>query len=159
MTRITAIFVVALLGLSLSPAHACLGDKRIPQAEDLRRYSDVRVVEVTGVHLTEYEAYQLMRRGARPWPKPQGDLEYIYPTSSTAGFEVQALVDQTIKGLPASTKHFMLGGCAVVPPKLHERGIVFLEPGSDFALAVWQSEGAPYRRLARALGVMVADEP
>ena len=131
----------------------------MPNTEDLGRYSEIRVVEVTGVRLTEYEAYQLMRRGVRPWPKPQGDLEFVYPTSSTPGFEVQALVDRTIKGPAAPTARFTLGGCAVEQPKLHERGVVFVEPGTGYGLAVWQSEGEPYRKLASALGVEITDEP
>jgi hypothetical protein len=151
MTRISAILLTAMLALSSTVAHACLGGKRMPNLNDLQRYSQIRLVEVTGVHLTEYEDYQLMRRGAKPSPKSQGGLEYIYPTSSTPDFEVQSLVNRTIKGAAALTQQFELGGCGVAPPRLHERGFVFVEPGSGYALAVWESEGEPYRQIARAL--------
>ena len=159
MQKNIALVVATLLALTSQTAFACLGGKRMPQVNELGRYSEIRVVEVTGVHLTSYEAYQLMRRGAMPWPQPQNGVEYIHPLSSTPGFEVQALVDQTIKGPAASVTHFVLGGCAVVPPKLHDRGIVFIEPGSHYDLAVWQSEGEPYRKIAAALGLKITDEP
>jgi hypothetical protein len=153
MQKNIALVVTALLTLASHSAFACLGGKQMPQVNDLGRYSEIRVVEVTGVHLTSYEAYQLMQRGAMPWPQPQNDVEYIYPLSSTPGFEVQALVDQTIKGPATSVTHCVLGGCAVVPPKLHDRGIIFIEPGQHYDLAVWQSEGERYRKIAAVLGL------
>ena len=152
MTKIPALVLAAMLALSTATAHACFGGKNMPNLNELSRYSEIRLVEATGVHLTEYEAYQLMRRGAKPWPKAQGDLDYIYPTSSTPDFEVQSLVNRTIKGGKVATEQFTLGGCGVNPPWLHERGIVFVESGSGYVLAVWESEGEPYTQLARALG-------
>ena len=151
MSKISVLVLAAMLALPSAAAHACLGGKRMPNVGDLQRYSEVRLVETTGVRLTEYEAYQLMRRGAKPWPKSQNKLDYIYPTSSTPGFEVQSLVNRTIKGAEVSTQRFTLGGCGVTPPRLHEHGVVFIEPDSGYALAVWESEGEPYRQLVRAL--------
>lgn len=129
----------------------------MPQIEDLDRYSEIRLVEVIGVKLTAYEAYELMRRGVRPLRNPQALLGDLYPTSSTAAFEVQALVDRTIKGPAAHTAQITLGGCAVVPPQLRQRGLVFLESGTGHAFAVWQSEGESYRKLASALGLEATD--
>ncbi|MGO4223652.1 hypothetical protein AB4Y64_17595 [Lysobacter sp. TAF61] len=159
MRQFAALTTAAALVMVCPAAHACLGGKRTPEIEDTGRYSEIRVVEVTGVQLTEYEDYQLMRRGVRPWPKPQGGIEFVYPTSSTPGFEVQALVDRTIKGPATPTARFTLGGCGVEPPKLHDRGVIFVEPGTGYAVAVWQSEGEHYRKLATALGMEITGEP
>jgi hypothetical protein len=128
MRQFAALTTVAALIIACPSAHACLGGKRMPNTEDLGRYSEIRVVEVTGVRLTEYEAYQLMRRGVRPWPKPQGDLEFVYPTSSTPDLKCRrSLTERSRAGSP--TARFTLGGCAVEQPKLHERGVVFVSPG------------------------------
>ena len=130
----------------------------MPNPDDLARYAEIHLVEVTGVRLTEYEAYQLMRRGARPWPEPKGGLDYLYPTSSTAGFQVYALVDRSLKGKPVATIEFTLGGCGVAHPKLHDRGFVFIEHGRGYAATIWESDGEAFNEAAKALGVEIESE-
>jgi len=132
----------------------------MPNTKELSQYSEIRLVQVTGVHLTAFESYELMRRGAEPWPEPIGELEYIYPISSTPSFKVHALVDRTIKGSEASTVRFSLGGCGVTPPHLKERGIVFVQAGSGSAIAVWESLGDRFVEIEESLGIEhAADEP
>ena len=149
MTR--SLLLIAAFAVSAAPsARACLGNPRAPLDTDIENYPVVLDVTVTGVHLSSYEHYVLSERGVVegcPDPDPNDPdyetlllLDCIYVTSSTPDFEVRALVDHPWKGTTEPTLDVTLGGCNVREPSLRTTGLVFLDPATGDAKAVWDSQ-------------------
>lgn len=144
------LLVATLVAVCAAPAHACLGNPRAPLDSDIETYPVVLDVTVTGVHLSAYEHYVLSERGIVefcPDPDPADpkheellELECIYPTSSTPGFQVRGLVDHAWKGTAEPTLDVRLGGCNVREPSLRATGLVFLDPATGDTKAVWDSQ-------------------
>jgi hypothetical protein len=144
------LLVATLFAVCAAPAHACLGNPRAPRDTDIGKYPVVLDVTVTGVHLSAYEHYVLSERGIVefcPDPDPADpdyeelrELECVYPASSTPAFEVRGLVDHAWKGTSEPTLDVVLGGCNVREPSLRATGLVFLDPATGDAKAVWDSQ-------------------
>lgn len=141
------ILLGVLLATVAAPAHACLGDPRAPLDSDIERYPLVVDVTVTGVHLSEFESYVLQERGfeesecgREPVQDGPGTPMCIYVISSTPEFDVRTLVDHAWKGEAAPTLQVTLGGCNVREPSLRSRGLVFVDPETGDAKAVWDSQ-------------------
>jgi hypothetical protein len=142
--------------LAADPARACRGAAG-PLPEDLPKYSAVLAVEVTGVHLTEYEDQALRDRGHRSWAPDTTEIDTIR-VMVVEDFEVTVLVDQAVQGKSEPLRTFVLGGCGAHPPSLQEKGFVFVPQFGRNAMAVWESDRTQYASWLKHFGLPTADE-
>jgi hypothetical protein len=146
--------LLALAGV----AHACHGSAG-PLPEDLPKYSAVLAVEVTGMHLTEYEEQELRDRGYRSWAPETSELDTMRVVSAGVDdFEVTVLVDKAVQGKSEPVRTFVLGGCGASVPALQEKGIVFVPQFGRQATAVWESDREQYSFWSQHFALRSADE-
>jgi hypothetical protein len=158
-TRLHTAWIAGCLLLPLSGVvHACRGSAG-PLPEDLPKYSAVLAVEVTGMHLTEYEEHELRDRGHRSWAPETSELDTMRVVSvGVDDFEVTVLVDKAVQGKSEPVRTFVLGGCGASVPALQEKGIVFVPQFGRKAMAVWESDREQYAFWSRHFGLQSADE-
>jgi hypothetical protein len=127
--------IASLVGVG-ADAVACRGNDD-PVSEDLSEYSAVFLGEVTGIHLTDYEAFR-----ARKHPDGKLNDEEImdHVLVNNLDFEIRVLVDREFIGLSKGVEVVLLGGCSVEQPKLKERGVFFVRPRPNNSIAVLESE-------------------
>ncbi len=148
----SALFIA--LSIAASSSWACTRTGPPDQAK-LADYS-VLVVEVTGIHLTAYEAYRLAGRGDESRGKPSSIFAHYGGIAGwTAEFTVDVLVDRVVSGASEPARTLTLSDCALPIPTLKEKGIAVVprEGVEARTRVVWASEGERYASWARQLGV------
>jgi hypothetical protein len=156
--KIRGALMVALLAIAPAQALGCRGTTGIPKHDDVGHYQ-VLAVEVTGVHLTDYEWYRAATLKLMPWPKTRDGEPVLYITSAMPQFKVNVIVRSASSGASQAIRDFSLYGCGIRVPALRESGLIFLGPSGSVG-AIWASQEPEYGRWLGELGFQQSpDEP
>jgi hypothetical protein len=127
------ITITILLALSSTQSLAC---RRItPNQDSINSYSTVFLGRVTGIHLAGYENGLI--------GKPDGYIEGIGGfniTDGSASVVITAVPLKAHHGNPDKIVEIELVGCTNPLPNLKERGLFFVNPKSESAITVWESD-------------------
>ena len=95
-------------------SQACIAKSPL---RDLSEYDQIFVGVISGVHMTHFERNIVNKKNNR---------FYIESSDIQMPFKVHAVVIESLKGQPQDVKELTLGGCGVIPPKLYDEVVFFV---------------------------------
>jgi len=131
--------LIVLALLPLGETAACLRPYT-PAVYEPSDFSAIFLGEITGVYLTAYESHRLDELHPEDIEASDDPFANFFPTSSTASFDVNAIVLETYRGFPGKSGTYLLGGCRVRVPELKSMALFFVTHDGDTVTVPQESE-------------------
>ena len=132
--KISTLFIFLLVVFSAN-AKSCMAPT-YPDLDNLDKYSEIFIGEVTGATLDVYERnllFQLRRKDRT-----------IEVDDSKQGYMLRLVIEKQIKGKTENPYQTQILNCGIEIPSLRAHGIFFIEKETKQIIGIYESQGKIY---------------